>query len=362
MTKIAIISQPEQGVLIDVSGCQTLQEATQHLTYTLQVSSQFWEDQPVDLNLGSLSLTREQLGQVLATLSEVNVRPRHVFATALATRGALRAFNLTPATGRPATLPAHGSDGVDNDSELLCDQALAALESESEQAAKQPLSPLQTRETVAVEVDAITDGEPAGSDVSAAAASQPAALVGENIAAEVADATQTAADRLSNLIAEPTPPGEPAANNEEPGTTTAQPLPAAGENCAPGDTTTKSEPPAKPAATAPHVLYLKQTLRSGQAVSHKGHLVIIGDVNPGAEVIAEGDITIWGALRGIAHAGVGGNINAEIRALRFDPIQLRIAHAIARSPDRPKGGQKFNGPETARIVNGTIRIACSAPD
>jgi septum site-determining protein MinC len=125
----------------------------------------------------------------------------------------------------------------------------------------------------------------------------------------------------------------------------------------------ETPPPAKESKpAAPHVMYLKQTLRSGQAISHKGHLVIIGDVNPGAEVIAEGDITVWGSLRGIAHAGVGGNLQAEIRALRFEPIQLRIAHAIARSPDRPRGSQKYNGPETARIVNGTIRIASSAPD
>jgi septum site-determining protein MinC len=110
-------------------------------------------------------------------------------------------------------------------------------------------------------------------------------------------------------------------------------------------------------------LYLRQTLRSGQAISHKGQLVIIGDVNPGAEVMAEGDITVWGALRGIAHAGIGGNTRAEIRALRLQPVQLRIAHAIARAPDRPrKNFSTHSGPETARIVNGTIRITASNPD
>ena len=44
-------------------------------------------------------------------------------------------------------------------------------------------------------------------------------------------------------------------------------------------------------------------------------------LNPGAELMAEGDITVWGALRGIAHAGIGGNVNAEIRALKLQPIQ-----------------------------------------
>ena len=77
-------------------------------------------------------------------------------------------------------------------------------------------------------------------------------------------------------------------------------------------------------------------MRAGQAVSHEGDLIIIGDVNAGAEVLAEGDITIWGSLRGIAHAGIDGNTKAEIRALRLQPIQIRIASYIARSPDSPE--------------------------
>jgi septum site-determining protein MinC len=110
----------------------------------------------------------------------------------------------------------------------------------------------------------------------------------------------------------------------------------------------------------PAVLYLRQTLRSGQTVSHKGHLVIIGDVNPGAELMAEGDITVWGALRGVAHAGIGGNVQSEIRALKLQPIQIRIAHAIARSPDQRSikyASDKFTGPESAKLVEGKIRIS-----
>ncbi|MCA9803385.1 MAG: septum site-determining protein MinC [Cyanobacteria bacterium HKST-UBA02] len=104
-------------------------------------------------------------------------------------------------------------------------------------------------------------------------------------------------------------------------------------------------------------MYLRQTLRSGQTISHKGHLIIVGDVNPGAEVMAEGDITIWGSLRGIAHAGIGGNTDAEIRALNLQPIQIRIAHAIARAPDKPRWKYKAShGPETARLVADKIRV------
>jgi septum site-determining protein MinC len=107
-------------------------------------------------------------------------------------------------------------------------------------------------------------------------------------------------------------------------------------------------------------LQLKQTLRSGQAITHSGNIVLIGDVNAGAEVTAGGDITIWGALRGIAHAGLGGNTDAEIRALKLDPIQIRIANAIARSPDQSLIRENIAaGPETARLVDGQIRITRS---
>ncbi len=80
-------------------------------------------------------------------------------------------------------------------------------------------------------------------------------------------------------------------------------------------------------------LYIKRTIRSGQSITSDGNLVIIGDVNPGAEIIAKGDITVWGILGGIAHAGAEGNTQARIRALKMNAIQLRIAEVFARRPD-----------------------------
>ena len=77
-------------------------------------------------------------------------------------------------------------------------------------------------------------------------------------------------------------------------------------------------------------LYLNQTLRSGQTVTSDGNIVVVGDANPGSEVIARGDVTIWGVLGGIAHAGSKGNVNARIRALKMNAIQLRIANFYAR--------------------------------
>ncbi len=80
-------------------------------------------------------------------------------------------------------------------------------------------------------------------------------------------------------------------------------------------------------------LYIQRTLRSGQSITSDGNIVIIGDANPGSEIIAKGDITVWGILGGIAHAGSEGNQYAKIRALKMNAIQLRIADTFARRPD-----------------------------
>ena len=107
-------------------------------------------------------------------------------------------------------------------------------------------------------------------------------------------------------------------------------------------------------------LYIKRTIRSGQSIASDGNLVIIGDVNPGAEIRAKGDITVWGILGGIAHAGSEGNSQARIRALKMHAIQLRIADVFARRPDGVNTPyvQKTNSfePEEARIFRKNIII------
>ncbi|MBE7702981.1 MAG: hypothetical protein E7Z89_02895 [Cyanobacteria bacterium SIG28] len=80
-------------------------------------------------------------------------------------------------------------------------------------------------------------------------------------------------------------------------------------------------------------LYLNQTLRSGQTVNYDGNILIIGDAHPGSEIIATGDITVWGILGGIAHAGSRGNVTSKVRALKLNAIQLRIAGLYARRND-----------------------------
>lgn len=82
-------------------------------------------------------------------------------------------------------------------------------------------------------------------------------------------------------------------------------------------------------------LLVRRTLRSGTSLVHRGHIVVVGDVNPGAEVIAGGDIVIWGTLRGLAHAGAGGDEGAVICALRFRPEQVRIADVVSTHAQEP---------------------------
>ena len=80
-------------------------------------------------------------------------------------------------------------------------------------------------------------------------------------------------------------------------------------------------------------LYIKQTLRSGQKIEHDGNIVLIGDCNAGSEIIASGDIVVWGFLSGFAHAGKNGDSKASIKAFKISAIQLKIANYLARKPD-----------------------------
>lgn len=99
-------------------------------------------------------------------------------------------------------------------------------------------------------------------------------------------------------------------------------------------------------------LLLRRTLRSGQAIRHPGHVVIIGDVNPGAEIVAGGDVVVWGRLQGMVQAGALGNDEAIVCALELRPMQLRIGSYIATSPEEQGGSGKH--PEVASVIEGQI--------
>lgn len=97
-----------------------------------------------------------------------------------------------------------------------------------------------------------------------------------------------------------------------------------------------------------------RTLRSGQTIRYAGHVVVMGDVNPGAEIVSTGDVVVWGRLRGVVHAGASGDDSALVCALMLAPTQLRIGKYIARAPDEFR--QPHRGPESARVRDGRILI------
>jgi septum site-determining protein MinC len=115
-------------------------------------------------------------------------------------------------------------------------------------------------------------------------------------------------------------------------------------------------PEATELAPAPHdaalpgeeAILIQRTMRSGHSVRYPGHVFVLGDVNPGAEIIAGGNILVWGRLRGVAHAGAAGDEQAVVCALDLAPTQLRIAGHVSVSPAR-KGKPK---PEMAMIREG----------
>lgn len=108
--------------------------------------------------------------------------------------------------------------------------------------------------------------------------------------------------------------------------------------------------PTETALTGDEAVLVRRTLRSGFSLQNKGHVVVIGDVNPGAEIVAGGDVVVWGRLRGVVHAGAAGNEDAVVCALDLSPTQLRIAGKIATSPKRRGKSQ----PELARLEGGQV--------
>ncbi len=98
--------------------------------------------------------------------------------------------------------------------------------------------------------------------------------------------------------------------------------------------------------------FYKGNLRSGQVLDVETSIVIIGDIKPGAKVISKGNVIILGSLQGNVYAGAAGNVNAFVVALDMQPVQIRIADAIARSPDNTdkKGKKQKNTAHETKIA------------
>ncbi|SFB31694.1 septum site-determining protein MinC [Clostridium frigidicarnis] len=99
--------------------------------------------------------------------------------------------------------------------------------------------------------------------------------------------------------------------------------------------------------------FIRKTVRSGQCISYPGNIVIIGDINSGAEVYAGGNIIVLGAVKGNVHAGSSGNYKSIIAAFSLEPQILEIATLLTISPD---DGEKPLYPEVAKVKDGAIIV------
>ncbi|MBY6794771.1 septum site-determining protein MinC [Clostridium botulinum] len=105
--------------------------------------------------------------------------------------------------------------------------------------------------------------------------------------------------------------------------------------------------------------FIRRTVRGGQVVRYNGNLVIIGDVNSGAEIYTAGNVIVLGALRGHVHAGFTGNHKAIVAAFYLQPSILQIANVMTRSPE---DNVKPQYPEVAKIKSSIIVVEPYLPD
>lgn len=100
--------------------------------------------------------------------------------------------------------------------------------------------------------------------------------------------------------------------------------------------------------------FFKGNLRSGQVMEFETSIVILGDVNAGAQVVSTGNVVILGALNGTVYAGASGTEDAFVVALKMNPVQIRIGDVIARSSDDK--AEILNEPQIAYLEDGNIYI------
>lgn len=129
----------------------------------------------------------------------------------------------------------------------------------------------------------------------------------------------------------------------------------------PGNAQSSDSPDLPAPANLPEAqtVIVPHTVRAGFRGEYKGSVVVLGDVNPGAELVAGGDVIVTGALRGLAHAGYGGYQNAIVWGRPIASPQIRIGDALARSPEGNASMKRMEGnerTERAYLKNGQIVI------
>ena len=105
-------------------------------------------------------------------------------------------------------------------------------------------------------------------------------------------------------------------------------------------------------------LLIKTTCRSGEAIRYPGDVILLADVNPGAQIIADGDILVFGSLRGLAHAGASGDVQATIIALNLDTHRLQIGPYTGMAPKANKRSKSTRtGPQIVYVRRRSIFVA-----
>ncbi len=100
-----------------------------------------------------------------------------------------------------------------------------------------------------------------------------------------------------------------------------------------GGTVVSVRPPREANTPAPQrTEVIGRTMRAGTRRELPGNVIVLGDVNPGVELIAGGDVIVSGTIRGLVHAGASGREDAIIWAQRIAAPQIRLAHALAQAP------------------------------
>jgi septum site-determining protein MinC len=105
--------------------------------------------------------------------------------------------------------------------------------------------------------------------------------------------------------------------------------------------------------------FIRKTVRGGECITYQGNIVIVGDINSGAEVYAAGNVIVLGRIKGKVSAGFNGNAKAVIAAFSLEPEILKISNVIAMSPDDL---EKPRYPELAKIKDGMIIVEPYLPN
>lgn len=101
--------------------------------------------------------------------------------------------------------------------------------------------------------------------------------------------------------------------------------------------------------------FITKNIRNGEKLSYNGNVILLGDINPGSEIIATGNIVVMGSVKGMVHAGAEGDLTSFIIASILDPLQIRIGKLIACKPEK-NSSIKSHTPEIARVENDQIVI------